>query len=218
MASKTEPNRLNDVLRWEQKNMYSREKVTVLSGEVLAILEVIGAAENSTPATGTADGGNTGNGTCTGVAAGTDTQIGDYVLECVSAVADAGVFEVTSPDGDALPDAIVAVAYTNTQLNFTLNDGATDFVVGDKFTVTVAAGSGKVVPIDFTAVDGSQKAAGFMIAGVDASAADTAGVAIVRDAIIVSDDLVWPAGATADQKAQALAEMKGLGIVTRDAA
>lgn len=314
MPNMTEPNRLHDVLKWEQDNRYSREQVTVLSGEDLDILAVVGKITSATPTTGTADGGNTGDGTCTTVTAGVDVQVGDYTLECVAApagaistpttgtadggntgdgtctavtagasalagtytlecvaaAADAGTFKVTAPDGDALPDATVAVAYanaqlnftlndgatdfavgdiftilasaadgdagtfsvlapdgdalpdatvgtaySNAQLNFTLNDGATDFAVGDKFTVTVAAGSGKVVEIDFTAVDGSQNAYGFLIAAVDASAADVVGVAIVRDAIIVSTDLVWPTGATAGQKTAALAQLQEAGIIVR---
>ena len=35
MASMTEGNYLNDLLKWEQENRYSREIVTVLSGENL---------------------------------------------------------------------------------------------------------------------------------------------------------------------------------------
>jgi hypothetical protein len=216
MAVKTEANRLHDLLKWEQDNRYSREKVTVLSGENLTLGAVLGAVKSSTPTTGTADAGNTGNGTCTGVTAGAEVQIGTYTLECVAAATNAGTFKVVGPDGVALPDAEVAVAYTNEQLNFTLNDGSTDFAVGDIFTVAVAEGSGKVVEIDFAAVDGSEDAYGVLLADADASAADVAGVALVREALIVASALVWPTGATAGQKAAALAQLKAKGIVVRD--
>lgn len=217
MASQTETNRLNDILKGEIEipHYFSREAVTVLSGENLTVGAVIGKITKSTPTDGTAAGGNTGNGTCTGVTGGEDTQIGTYTLECVAAEADGGTFKVTAPNGEALPDAQVGAAYTNDQINFTLNDGSTDFAVGDKFTIAVAAGSGKVVEIDFSAVDGSQDAYGFVIADYDASAADVEGVAIVRDAAMIAANLVWPAGATADQKAAALAQLKALGIVER---
>ena len=42
MASKLEPNSLGDWLKWEQDSDYSREKVTVLSGENLATGQVVG--------------------------------------------------------------------------------------------------------------------------------------------------------------------------------
>lgn len=42
MAVLTEGNRLNDVLAWEQENLYSREKVTILADEVLAVGQVVG--------------------------------------------------------------------------------------------------------------------------------------------------------------------------------
>ena len=215
MASQTESDRLNDILKWEQENLYAREQVTVLSGEDLALGAVIGKVTRAVPTTGTADGGNTGNGTCTGVTGGKGTQVGTYSLECTAASEDAGTFKVTAPDGGALPDAEVGTAYENGQINFTLNDGSTDFAAGDIFTITVADGSEKAVEIDFAAVDGSEDAAGFVIAAYDASAADTEGVAIVRDALIVADNLVWPDGATETQKSVALAQLKALGIVER---
>lgn len=218
MANTTESNRLNDILKWEQENLFSREGVTVASGENLTLGAVIGKITKSTPTEGTADGGNTGNGTCTGVTAGDDTQIGTYTLECTAAATDGGTFKVTAPNGEALPDAEVGTAYANEQINFTINDGATDFAVGDKFTIAVAAGSGKVTEIDFSAVDGSQNAYGFVIDDYDASSADVNGVAIVRDAMVIEDNLVWPTGATADQKAAAMAHLKAAGIVTREEA
>ncbi|MDF1577681.1 MAG: head decoration protein [Desulfobulbales bacterium] len=215
MASLTEGNRLHDVLKWEQDNLYSREKVTVLSGEKLVALAVVGKITNATPTTGTAAAANTGDGTMTAVTAGEDVQIGTYTMTCISAVLNAGVFAVTAPDGDALPEATVAVAYVNDQINFLLNDGAADFVVGDIFTVDVAEGSGKVVEVKAAAGDGSQTAYGFLAAAVDASSADTSGTAIVRDAIIVSTDLAWPTGATTAQKTAWLADLAAAGIVAR---
>lgn len=218
MTVYSEGNYLNDLLKFELDNYHSREAVTVLSGGSVVMGEVVGKVTKSTPTTGTADGGNTGDGTCTDVTAGAEAEIGTYTLECVAASTDGGTFKVVAPDGDALPDAEVGTAYTNEQINFTLNDGATDFAVGDIFTIEVAEGSGKIVPIDFTAVDGSQNAAGIMIDAVDASLADADGVAIVRDAQIVADYLTWPDGATDTQKAAALAQLKEMGIVTRDEA
>jgi len=41
------------------------------------------------------------------------------------------------------------------------------FVLGDSFTITVPAGSGKVRELNLTGTDGSEDAYGIMIAGVD---------------------------------------------------
>ncbi len=42
MAVQTEPNRLNDFLAWEEVQLYSRKKVTILADEVLAVGQVVG--------------------------------------------------------------------------------------------------------------------------------------------------------------------------------
>jgi hypothetical protein len=42
MAVQTEPNRLNDFLAWEEVQLYSRDKVTILADEVLAVGQVVG--------------------------------------------------------------------------------------------------------------------------------------------------------------------------------
>lgn len=218
MTVYNESNYLNDWLKFELDNYQSREKVTVLSGESVVMGEVMGQAAKSTPETGTADGDNTGDGTCGSVTAGDKAQIGTYTLTCTATATDGGTFSVVAPDGAALPDAEVGTAYANEQINFTISDGASDFAEGDIFTIEVSEGSGKLVPIDFAAVDGSQDAYGIMVSACDASAGDEEGVAIVRDAQVVPDYLTWPDGATEAQKASALAQLKGKGIVEREEA
>lgn len=192
MPNILESDRLNDILKWEQVNLFSREKVTVLSGQDLPVGAVVGKVKSVCPTTGTADGGNTGNGTCTSVTSGDEVKIGTYTLLCIVAAANAGTFEVRNPEDHTLGQATVAVAYTSEELNFTLNDGSTDYAVGDKFTIAVTAGTGKVTRITFDAVDGSEDPAGFVIADYDASLADKLGVAIVRDALIDPSELAWP--------------------------
>jgi len=220
MPVQAEGKRLYDGLvgEVESPSRFSREEVTILSGENIGVLEVLGKVSKVIPTTGTANAGNTGQGTMTLVTGGDDTQVGTYTITCITAASGAGAFKVVAPNGEALPDAAVGVAYANDQLNFTINDGTPDFAVGDSFTVAVAAGSGKCVAIDFAAVDGSQQAYGIAAGDYDATSADVKGVAIVRDAVFIESALVWPTGATAGQKARALAELKAAGIVTRVAA
>ncbi len=162
----TEGNYLNDLLKWEMENKHSREQVVVLAGQDLVMGSVIGKIKiGSVPTTGTA-GSNTGNGTCGSVSGGAKTKAGVYTLRCVGVAANGGIFSVRDPEGEALPDAVMG-AYTNPAINFTLTDGATDFALGDSFTITVPAGSGKVRELNLTGIDGSQDAHGILTAGAD---------------------------------------------------
>lgn len=76
--------------------------------------------------------------------------------------------------------------------------------------------TGKMVELDPIATDGSEEAAGFLIADCDASAADVNAVIIAREAIVVSSGLVWNVAVTDPEKVIALAELKALGIIVRD--
>jgi len=166
----TEGNYLNDLLKWEMENKHSREQVTVLAGQDLVMGSVIGKIKiGSVPTTGTA-GTNTGNGTCISVTGGAKVKAGIYTLRCVGVAPNGGIFSVRDPDGEALPDAVMG-AYTNPAINFTLTDGATDFALGDSFTITVPAGSGKVKELNLTGTDGSEDAYGILTAGADTTVA-----------------------------------------------
>ena len=90
-------------------------------------------------------------------------------MACIEPGTDAGKFSVEDPDGILIGVATVAVAFS-AHLTFTIADGATDFVAGDSFTITVAAGSGKVKQIDFAATDGSNAPCGLLY--VDTTAPD----------------------------------------------
>lgn len=99
-------------------------------------------------------------------------------------------------------------------------------------TITVVAGqnlaagtvlgkitaSGKYAAYDNDAVDGTAVAAGVLASAVNATAADTAGVAIVRHAVVATKGLVWGAGVTTQgEKDAAYVDLKAIGIVTRTA-
>jgi hypothetical protein len=173
MTTYSEGTYAGDWLRGEV-NQNFREAVTLSSGVDLASGQVLGKIKTSTPTTGTA-GTNTGNGTCGSVTAGNLVKIGTYTLTCIAAATNSGTFEVKDPDGQALGRATVAVAYTSSQINFTIADGATDFIVGDKFTIAVTAGSGKYKAITSGAKDGSQIAAGILLNAVDATGVNATG-------------------------------------------
>lgn len=215
MAVTTEGNWLHDVVKYEEDGRRSREKVTVLSGQTLSLGEVVGKVVRALGSE-SADAGNTGNGTLSGIALGAEARLGDYTLECVTASADGGTFKAMAPDGGSLPDAEVGSAYVNEQVNFQINDGATDFAVGDKFIIPVERGSGKAKALDLTAVDGEAEAAGISITDYDASGGDLEGVIVARDALIVASGLVWPEGITEAQKTIALEQLEALGIKSKE--
>jgi len=121
------------------------EDVLVASGQNLARGSVLGRVKVSVPTTGTADGGNTGDGTCTSVSGGANTKPGTYTVECITAVTHGGTFEITGPDGFVGIVQITAGAggtgvFASEEINLTLTDGGTDFAVGDKFTIAVTEG------------------------------------------------------------------------------
>lgn len=96
-----------------------------------------------------ADAGNTGDGTVTlaTVAAGQVVpMVGAYNFECIEAVTHGGIFKLVDPNGGIVDGYVPLTAATGGTtvietggLTFTVTDGATDFIVGDKFSLTVAA-------------------------------------------------------------------------------
>lgn len=183
----------------------------LLTGTVLARIDV-GAATAAAKA-----GGNTGDGAFTLDATNPvrpGAMVGDYLVTCIAAAGNGGTFRVENPNGDVIGDVAVGATFDD-DIKFSIADGANDFIVGDAFVVTVAAGSGKWLPISFAAnvADGSQNAAGILLNGCDATSADVETAILTGQAQIVPSQLIWPAGATTGQKNAALAQLAALGIV-----
>lgn len=158
----------------------------------------------------------TGNGAIGAVTADVGAPAGIYSVVIVSAAASGGSFQVIRPDGGVDGAGSVGTAY-NGALNFTLADGATDFVVGDRIPVTVAYDAGVVekdVPWDPTATDGSQLVTGVNLFEVEAPVGqDVELKALRRGPVIVRrENLSWPAGVTAAQKEAVYARLTDLGI------
>lgn len=92
------------------------------------------------------DAGNTGDGSVTALTVtGTPTP-GVYSLVCNQAVADGGVFTLIAPNGGIVSSSVTmtpaplgATVIDVGGIEFTLTDGAVDFVVGDSFAITVDA-------------------------------------------------------------------------------
>lgn len=224
MNALSEGNNFRDIVRFElsETSRFCREVVTVLSGQVLKMGTVIAKILLSVATSGVAASGNTGGGTITSVTGNTKTKKGVYTIECLTYTASplAATFSVIDPDGNSLPDASLG-AYVNDQICMLIADGSPVIAVGDKWTITVSDGSGYVKGIDFDAVDGTQTAYGILTADVDATDGNTEGVAVVRDALIIADNLVYPTtspAVTTDQKALALAALASKNIIEREEA
>lgn len=214
MAIIIQPLDLQDVLRHENREI-TRRAETLALGAVVALGAVLGRKRLACPAVGTAKVGNAGGGTLTAVTAGLLTEIGEYLITCIATAAGGGVFSVTTPSGLRLADAVVGTPYATKHLSFTVNDGDPDFALGDAFTVAVAAGSGEVVPLAPAATDGSQVACGIAAEACNATAAASTLVMIGEFAVILGENLTWPAGITSDQKAAAMRDLAVLHIQSR---
>jgi hypothetical protein len=146
MATYNEPMRPYEFVLSDHGGI-SYEQITLNSGAgTLVPGSVIGRiTKRQAAAPIPAVAGGSGNGTMTLLTFGPDVQIGDYVIQCITAVAHGGVFSVTAPDGTALPNFTMGTTtggtarYTSSHLSFSLTDDA-DFITANSFTVTVTAG------------------------------------------------------------------------------
>lgn len=160
--------------------------------------------------------GNTGNSTSSAVTTtGYAATAGAYVVTFLKANTNLGTFEVTDPNGKTIGKGVVGTAFTGGGLSFTITDGSTDFVEGDQFTITVAAGSGKFRAWDPAAVDGSSTVAGILFGTKNATSADKACLVVARAAEVNQSELIFPTGSNAAVIAAGVAGLKALGIIAR---
>lgn len=113
------------------------------------------------------DSGNTGDGTVTAasvIAGSIIPSVGAYNLECTAAVANGGVFKLENPAGAIVANNLAltvgagaATVFNIAGMTFIVTDGAADFIVGDKFSLTVAA-DGDFVVYDPAGIGGAQEA------------------------------------------------------------
>jgi len=222
----TEATRFNGVVKYEQEASVGicRDVVTVYEAgaKTYPIGTVLGRTFVSTSVTATA-GTNTGNGAIGTVTATGKAQRGTYTIRIIEAATNAGNFTVSDPSGAVIGNGTVAVAYSN-QLGFTLADGATDFVVGDSWTVEVV-GDYKYKQVEATATDGSAVARAIYISANDgsfststiAATTDTSVIALVRGAAIVGKETLTY-GASIDttaEKTKLYSELEAIGIICR---
>ncbi|HYD26976.1 head decoration protein [Brevundimonas sp.] len=214
---------LSDLIHSESDSTYTTSRLTLKGGvgtaREVSLGQLAAIVDRGTAAvTPTADAGNTGNGSIGTVTADAGAQEGVWNVVIIEPASNAGEFEVTRPDGTVDGTGTVAVAY-NGGINFTLADGATDFAAGDRWTIGVnfPDDDGKAVAWDPAGTDGSQFIAGVFLenAVADVGVDGKVNVLARGRAILRRENIVWPDGATADQKAAAYQALKALGIEPR---
>ena len=215
MTTLTETQHNGEFIVTEADGTLSRDSITVLLGQNLQAGHVIGKVTVGA-ATGAAATGNTGNGTIGSVSVGSTAKQGVTNVTCIEPATGGGIFVVEDPNGITIGKAVVGTAFVG-DVDFTIAAGSTDFAAGDRFVVTVAAGSGKYKEYNPANTDGSEIAVAVLIDNTDATLIDKPAVAITRQAEINAAEIIWFTGATTDQKTAGLAQLQTQNIVARPA-
>lgn len=222
----TETKRLGDVLKYEfEREMgFCRKAVTAYESGAKTYTPgtVLGKTLVSGSAAAVAGGANTGNGTMGSITVSSHAKVGQYVLRITVASSNAGAFELLNSNGSVVGTGNVASAFVGAGLAFTLADGATDFIVGDTFVITVT-GTEKYKILENTASDGSAAFAGIYIGasnglGIDTSVAATTDTTVLilerGPAMVAKEGLTLGASInTAAEKAALYAQMAAVGII-----
>ena len=128
------------------------------------------------PITAAAGSTNTGNGSIGVLSTNQASQLGTYTLTAISATE----FALVNPLGITVGDATVGTAFAG-EIGFTLTAGATAFVAGDSFTLTVSDAVGVFVLCVKTATDGSASPVAILADDVTATSSVTAGAYVAGE-------------------------------------
>lgn len=192
---------------------------TFVAGTILA-RRAVAIAVTASEVTGTGDG----TVTAATVVGGTTVPVpGIYVLTCTAAVANGGVWKLVDPNG-----AVVATGLTMTAgagaatvfeaggLQFTITDGANDFVVADTATLTVAA-DGKLVPYAIGGAAGTGNPMAVLTYEVSKTGSGDLAVRPLVDGEVDATRLVVDAdGDASNVTAAIIDQLRSAGIVATD--
>ncbi|MEX1185315.1 MAG: head decoration protein [Gemmatimonadaceae bacterium] len=147
-------------------------KATLLSGEASRLRgAVLGKKATAGTIAGAAAAGNTGDGTIGTLSVAGRAKEGVYVATFVEPTTNLGSFIVEDPDGINVGRGVVGTAFSGPVV-FTISDGATDFVAGDRFLITVSAVTYKYLRSASAATDGSERPVAILAEDCDATSAD----------------------------------------------
>lgn len=196
------------------------EPATLKSGQVYKAGSVLGRITLGAVTSAAKSGGNTGNGTWVQDATAPKrlgAKVGVYTLRVVAVPAAHGsVWELRDPDGFSLGQYIITgsggTVTVDNDIKGVLTDGGTDFVVGDGFDVTIAAGTNKLTLALAAAEDGSADPFAILLEEIDASGADK-NCPVVVEGYFNEEALTYGTGHTADTVRVPLRQ-KGIHIRT----
>lgn len=195
---------------------FTSRKVTLLMGQNLTRGALLGRRSVGAAVAAAWAGNAGGTGAIGAVVVGAGAKKGVYKLVCIEPAANAGKFEVNDPDGVIIGVATVGVAFNAGGLQFTIADGATDFISGEGFDITVADGDGKYLLAAAAAGDGSQTPDLILAEDCDATAADQEALAY-EAGVFQEDGLTLGAGITVAAAREGL-RLKGILIVSNQSA
>lgn len=219
MTTLTEGVHANESFISEAPGNRSREAVTVKSGSNLSACAVLATIVSGTSASAAKSGGNTGNGTCV-VDATTPLLLGAKFGVYKARFLTTTSIRLEDPDGFVLGDTTIGGSTGNSatiaeQIKAAITQGSTPFAAGDGFDITVSVKTEKEVEYNPAGTDGSEIATGILYDAVNATSADTRGVAYKRDCEHRAATVVWKSGLNATQKAKGTADLARRGIILR---
>ena len=217
----TEGRHAAEFLLSEGEKNFSRDNISIAESQTIVPGSVLGkrAVVADVVATSAADAGNTGGSgalTLANPAVSAKAKDGVYQVICTEPNTNGGTFEVFDPAGKSIGKATVGSAF-NKEIKFTIAD-ATDFVAGDRFTVTVAADA-----VDFeygahdpAASDGLEVAAALALYPATTGVGEKVKIsAITRHAEVNGNALTWKAAIAAGDKADGVQALADRGIIIR---
>lgn len=161
----------------------------------------------------------TGNGVLTVASPAVSSKVKDgaYTATLVTAAANGGTFRVDDPNGKTIGNATVGQAFDK-EIKFTIADGATDFALGDLFTITVAADAEDYQFVAFNpdGTDGSETPVAYSIYGVTTGVGETKKTAVIdTSAQLNGHCIAWPDAISDAKKADAIQALNAVGIKVR---
>ncbi len=211
--------RAGEAVMSEGARAISRENVVIAISQSIAANALLAAMTVVAGAVVTQSYAGTGNGilTLANPAISSKAKDGDYKVVFIEPAANGGTFEVRDPSGKSIGTGVVGTAF-NKEVKFTIADGATDFIAGDTFTISVAADAEdtQYVAYNPAGTDGSEIPAAYSIYAVTTDGTATKKTAVLtRMCELNGNCIAWPDGITATQKADAVQALASRNIIVR---
>jgi hypothetical protein len=190
----------------------------IAEGTILA-RRLVALAVTASAVTGTGDGVVSAATVVGGVVV---PKAGAYALNCVDTETHGGTFELVDPDGLLIATGLkmaagagAATIFNVGGLQFTVTDGAADFVVGDTATLTVAA-DGNLVPFSLTGAGGAQIPVSVMGSALSASGSGNYSVRpIVRGTVKLSHLVIDADGDSSNVSMTLRDQLRSAGILVK---